>query len=129
MADLVENRSVRQRPEEGFRRWFVNDFFDLIVWYESARSEDPIGFQLCYDRHVNERAFTWQRGKRSSHYVSGGTDEAGYPWIATAVLHGDAGPVPPEVLDRFRREQGELPAGLLAQVVATVETYNRDRTE
>lgn len=129
MEPLVENRSVRQRPDEGYRRWFLNDFFDLIVWYESARNEDPIGFQLCYDRHIAERAFTWQRGKRSSHYVSSGGDERGRPWIATAVLHGDAGPVPEPVLERLEAERGDVPPGILAQVVETARAFNRDREE
>ena len=124
MAALGENKSVRQRPEEGFRRWFLNEYFDLIIWYEFEGG--PLtGFQLCYSRHLNERAFTWQRNKRSSHFVSAGSDERGTPWIATAVLHGDAGPVPPEVLQRLREEQGELDAKLLERVIAAAEEYNR----
>lgn len=126
MAALTENKNVRQRPEEGFRRWFLNEYFDLIIWYESREGE-LTGFQLCYDRGVSERAFTWQRGKRSSHFVSSGSDERGAPWIATAVLHGDAGPVPAEVLDRLRDEQGELDGALLTLVTETAERYNADR--
>ncbi|MFA7567003.1 MAG: hypothetical protein WCY01_08260 [Alkalispirochaeta sp.] len=124
---LVENKNVRQRPEEGFRRWFVNEYFDVIIWYESAAGE-LVGFQLCYDRSVNERAFTWRRGKRGSHYVSSGSDERGRPWIATAVLHGDAGPVPAEVLDRLKNEQGELDDHNLDLIVGHVQSYNTTRT-
>lgn len=124
MSALSENRSVRQRPEEGFRRWFVNEFFDLIVWYESSEGE-LIGFQLCYNRHVDERAFTWQRGKQSSHFVSSGADERGVPWIATAVLHGDAGPVPEEVLERLAAEQGDLDPDLLQLVTERARDFNR----
>jgi hypothetical protein len=37
--------------------WIADDYFDLIVWYES---QDQIhGFQLCYDKPHHERAFTW----------------------------------------------------------------------
>jgi hypothetical protein len=124
---LVETKNVRQRPEEGFRRWFVNEYFDVIIWYESAAGE-LVGFQLCYDRSVNERAFTWRRGKRGSHYVSSGSDERGRPWIATAVLHGDAGPVPAEVLDRLKNEQGELDDHNLDLIVGHVQSYNTTRT-
>lgn len=129
MSDpLVENKNVRQRPDEGFRRWFLNDYLDLILWYESARGE-LTGFQLCYSRHHDERAFTWQRNKRSSHFVSSGADERGMPWIATAILHGDAGPVPGEVLQRLQEEQGELETSLLRLVIDAAEDYNRRVTE
>jgi hypothetical protein len=125
---LVENRNVRQRPEEGFRRWFVNDYFDVIVWYESAAG-DLLGFQLCYNRTVKERAFTWQRNKRSSHYVSSGSDERGRGWIATAVLHGDAGPVPEDILDRLQTEQGDLDDSLLELIVSHARDYNASRSD
>ena len=124
MGAIRENRSVRQRPDEGFRRWFLNDFFDLIVWYESARSE-MTGFQLCYSRHVDEKAFTWQRGKQSSHYVSAGSDERLTPWIATAILHGDAGAIPEAVLERLVAEQGDLDDELLQVVVERAREYNK----
>ncbi|MFP4210633.1 MAG: hypothetical protein ACLFR8_05275 [Alkalispirochaeta sp.] len=126
MSALVENKNVRQRPEEGFRRWFLNDYFDVIVWYESAAGE-LTGFQLCYNRTVDERAFTWQRNKRSSHFVSSGSDERGRPWIATAVLHGDAGAVPADVIERLRQEQGDLDDDLLELIVTAAGEYNESR--
>ncbi|MES2923835.1 MAG: hypothetical protein V4819_19935 [Verrucomicrobiota bacterium] len=47
------------------RRWFSDEYFDLIVWYES---EDQIhGFQLCYDKTGRERALTWSRGRGFQH--------------------------------------------------------------
>jgi hypothetical protein len=42
---------------EGIRRWFSDEFFDLIVWYDYSHNID--GFQLCYDKDSNERALTW----------------------------------------------------------------------
>lgn len=128
MAALTENKTVRQRPDEGFRRWFLNDYFDLILWYESAQGALN-GFQLCYSRHLRERAFTWYRNKRSSHFVSSGADQRGVPSVATAILHGDAGPVPEEVLQRLRREQGDLEDELLEKVVSAAREFNRRYTE
>ncbi len=124
MSALSENRSVRQRPEEGFRRWFVNEYFDIIIWYES-RHTPPTGFQLCYDRHANERAFTWQRGKQSSHFVSDQPHGERSAWAATAILHGDAGPVPSDVLSRLRNEQGELDGARLELIDRTAREYNQ----
>ncbi len=126
MGKLTENKTVRQRPEEGFRRWFLNEYFDLIVWYES-RGGQMTGFQLCYDRHHDERAFTWERGKQSSHFVSSGADERGRPWIATAILHGDAGPVPAEVIARLESENGEIEDPLFATVLERLSAYNDQR--
>lgn len=123
MSALSENTTVRQRPEEGFRRWFLNEYFDLILWYES-RGGDLVGFQLCYDRHRDERAFTWETGKQSSHYVSSGADERGRPSIATAILHGDAGAVPEEVIDRLVSERGDLDGVLLETIVERIRAYN-----
>ncbi len=126
MSALSENRDVRQRPDEGYRRWFVNEYFDLILWYESIRGE-LTGFQLCYDRHVDERAFTWQRDRRSNHYVSDRVDGRGIASMATAVLHGDAGSVPEDVLSRLNRERGELDAHLLQLITEKITEYNKQR--
>ena len=43
---LKENLEVRQRENEGWRRWFVNSYFELIVWYE-IKGGQLTGFQLC----------------------------------------------------------------------------------
>jgi hypothetical protein len=50
---LAEIRDVRQIPGEGFRRWFSDGDFDLIVWYAGG---EIAGFQLCYDKGRRERA-------------------------------------------------------------------------
>jgi len=54
---LTEIRNARQVEGEGFRRWFTDDYFDLIVWYGDQNA--MIGFQLCYDKQGKERALTW----------------------------------------------------------------------
>jgi hypothetical protein len=47
------------------RRWFADEYFDLIVWF-TAR-DAPDGFQLCYDRNTRERAVTWTEDAGYSH--------------------------------------------------------------
>ena len=63
---LKENKNVSQIPGEGPRRWFFDEFFDLIVWYGS----DGVisSFQLCYDKYHRERALTWKRGGAYQHH-------------------------------------------------------------
>jgi hypothetical protein len=62
---LVEIPNARQVAGEGRRRWFTDDYFDLIVWY--GEEEHPIGFQLCYDKGDHERALTWTRAHGYQH--------------------------------------------------------------
>jgi hypothetical protein len=62
---LVEIRNTRQIEGEGFRRWFTDEFFDLIVWYDEKRT--LVGFQLCYDKEGRERALTWTREHGFQH--------------------------------------------------------------
>jgi len=35
---LVEHAHVRQIHGEGYRRWFADDYFDLIVWYDDLKN-------------------------------------------------------------------------------------------
>jgi len=61
---LTEIHDARQVPGEGPRRWFSDDYFDLVVWYEGS---DVAGFQLTYDLGHEPRALTWERGKGYAH--------------------------------------------------------------
>src|SRR4051794_11827944 len=46
-----------QHEGEHRRQWFTDDYFDLYVWYHSDNT--IFGFQLCYDKTGDQRAFTW----------------------------------------------------------------------
>ena len=123
MAGLVENRGVRQRPEEGFRRWFLNQYFELIVWYD-RQGGDVTGFQLCLDRNRFERAFTWTKEYASTHFVSDAYVEKGVSHLATGILKGAGRTVTQEEKEKLVAEQGELDDELLAFVVDKIEGYN-----
>ncbi|MEY4807775.1 MAG: hypothetical protein RLZZ206_2164 [Cyanobacteriota bacterium] len=62
---LKESKNTSQIPNEYFWRWFCDDNIDLIVWYDP--DDSIIGFQLCYNKFVDEHALTWFRGKGFSH--------------------------------------------------------------
>ncbi len=82
---LRELDYIRQ-PEEPKRRWFADDYFDLIVWTD--RQGAITGFQLCYDLPGEERALTWQEQTGFSHYrVDDG--ELQRPYKATPILVDD----------------------------------------
>jgi hypothetical protein len=106
MTPLQQIKNVRQRPEEGFRLWYANEYFDLIFWYEE---EDGFirGFQFCYGKPHSEKAYTWEIDSSSHHYIKDGK------FNATGMLQGDAGELPPHVLDQFQKYKGELPDALM----------------
>jgi len=56
---LTEIKNVRQIPDEGLRRWFIDKDMDLILWYE-GEGEGPTGFQIAYDKRSVQRTVTWK---------------------------------------------------------------------
>ncbi len=55
------------------RRWFFDDYFDLIIWYGADQA--VAGFQLCYDLAGAEHALTWKKEKGLEHHrIDGGED-------------------------------------------------------
>jgi hypothetical protein len=101
---LVEYRNVRQIRGEGFRRWFSDDYFDLIVWYEGfpRRRTGITGFQLCYDRNGYERALTWTRDHGYSHERVDTGEVAGGYLKQTPILVADGVFESGQVAKRFR---------------------------
>ena len=55
------------RKYDGGRRvrWFLDDFFDLAIWFDEA--ENIASFQLSYDKYSDEHAITWKRDKGFLH--------------------------------------------------------------
>ena len=83
---LKELPEVRQVPEEPNRRWFSDDYFDLIVWLD--HNGEITGFQLCYDIAGDEHALTWHEKTGFSHQrVDDG--ELQRPYKATPILVAD----------------------------------------
>lgn len=83
---LYELSDVRQIAGEGFRRWFRDDDFDLIVWYDDDGA--IAGFQLCYGKQDYERALTWRQGDLYAHH---GVDDGDgvRPMKGTPILVAD----------------------------------------
>ncbi|MEK7483168.1 MAG: hypothetical protein AABZ60_02420 [Planctomycetota bacterium] len=63
---LNEVVHVRQIPGEPRRRWFLDEFFDLIVWLDESNTF--IGFQLIYDKKSKQGVLDWRINKGYSHY-------------------------------------------------------------
>lgn len=62
---MLKEYDTFQHPGEMKRRWFSDDYFDVIVWQDNACAITE--FQLCYDKNGKERAVTWTRGGGFRH--------------------------------------------------------------
>jgi hypothetical protein len=123
---LVEYRNVRQIRGEGHRRWFSDDYFDLIVWYDSPRRgrSHITGFQLCYDRGGYERALTWMRDRGFSHEkVDTGEGRGSGNMKATPILVADGVFDSGQVADRFREASKGLDPDIADLVLDRLAEY------
>jgi hypothetical protein len=62
---MLREISARQVEGDYPRRWFVDDYFDLMVWL--GPSSGIFGFQLCYDKEGDQRAVTWREDRGFAH--------------------------------------------------------------
>ena len=114
---LTEIRNVRQVQGEGARRWFTDEYFDLIVWY--GDNESMVGFQLCYDKGRAERALTWEPATGLIHSaVDDGEFGIGLRHKATPVLAPDGALDLPRLAGRFRAASPDVPARIVEFVAA-----------
>jgi hypothetical protein len=113
---LAEIQDVRQNPGEGYRRWFRDDKFDLIVFYPSEGSAEISGFQLCYGRENGERVLTWlkSRGYRHNRIDDG---EIPYHNKMSPILVKDGVFDPDSVLEEFL----EVSEGVDDEIIEVVE--------
>ena len=122
MSSLIENKDVRQRPEEGFRRWFVNSHYDVIFWYD-RQGGILSGFQFCYGKPYHEKAYTCGDSYSSHRYVSSYLSDSGAGVLETAILK--AGIIPEEEIERFSFERGELEPELADLVISKLQDFNK----
>ncbi len=114
-----EIRDCAQKKNESFRRWFEDDYFDLIVWYEPDR-KTLRDFQLCYDRFGNEHALSWHRLYGFAHDRVKAESRM---YTGTPVLVAN-GPFPVERIRQFfGSSSGSLDPEVRAVVLAKIEAF------
>ena len=117
---LNEIRNARQVPGEGLRRWFTDEYFDLIVWYDDDGAF--YGFQLCYDKLSRERALTWTRNHGFHHdAVDAGEVPGGMKMSPVIVADGEFDVQP--VARRFRQESASIDPELALLVYDMILSY------
>ena len=118
---LKEAKHVMQVKGEPRRRWFDDEYFDLIVWFEPG--DEVFGFQLCCDMESKPRALTWTRKYGYKHT---GIDNGENAWGASKnspVLVDDGLFDTPSISKKLEESAGELPAEIAAFVLEKVKAF------
>jgi hypothetical protein len=121
---MLTNKPIRPVARDLDRRWISDEYFDLIVWYES---QDQIhGFQLCYDKPHHERALTWTRARGYTHTAID-SGESKPTANRTPILVAD-GVFPAELVRREFIERGSLlPSDIRELVLARLKDYETNQ--
>ena len=62
---MIESGTKRQFRGGVKRRWFSDNYFDLIVWEDEKR--DIVRFELCYNKFKDEHAYVWNQQDGYDH--------------------------------------------------------------
>ena len=120
---LREVTNVRQIPDDPPRRWFSDEFFDLIVWFAPDRSIH--GFQLCYDIGNKPRALTWFKDKGYTHNGIDDGEPAGGVNKASPILVPDGLFDTPHISAKLAAAGGDLPRDIRELVLTKIREYKK----
>jgi len=118
-------RHVRQDSSDYVRRWFFDDHFDLIAFFNPDGS--ILGFQLCYDKPDNEKALMWNSNRGLSHHAVDSGEQS--PWVnrSPMLTPTDGRAEMPRLLSAFTLSDGSLPAELRQLVAEKIVEYGNKR--
>jgi len=63
---MLREIPVTQTEQEPRRRWFADEYFDLVVWLSDTST--VVAFELCYDGPRVERAVRWSGDHGYGHF-------------------------------------------------------------
>src|SRR5215813_11618855 len=104
---MLKELSVGLQSDQGRRRWFTDEDFELSVWFSEHGTPD--GFQLCYDRGGDQHALTWTEdaGFRHDRIDDGEGDPTKN---RSPILVADGACAVADVLRRFELVSAEVEA-------------------
>ncbi len=121
---MRESNKVKQVENEPHRRWFWDEFFDLLVWEEAGRIT---GFQLRYQSPDGPRVLTWQLGGRCVHQQIDEGDDELTPFDMTRLLVRDGVFDHAAVRDTFRQRSAEIDPIVAEFVLEHMHEFARTR--
>jgi hypothetical protein len=122
---MLTNKSTGPVDRDLDRRWFSDEYFDLIVWFES---EDHVhGFQLCYDKTGRERALTWTRGRGFLH-TAVDTGESTPTENRAPTLIADGAFPASQVRHEFNFRSTALPTEIRELVTARIKEFEEQQS-
>jgi hypothetical protein len=117
---LEESEYVRQVKGEPRRRWFSDDYFDLIVWVDD--SNVMLGFQLCYDKAGDPRVLNWHEQGYSHLGIDDGEGRIGKPKSTPILVSGGAFNKA-EINDAFKKACDKIDSQVSAFVLEKIKNY------
>ena len=121
MSMLRELPDTRQIAGEPRRRWFFSPELDLIVWLDDH--DEPIGFQLCYDKPRGERALTWHKDRGYDHAAVDDGEDVPSEYKSTPILVADGFFERDRVTTAFLAASAELPDTIRRFVADALARY------
>jgi hypothetical protein len=120
---MLHESPVSQKEKNVFRRWFQDEYFDLIVWY-NIENDVIDGFQLCYDKNRDEHAFTWHRAAGFGHHK---IDDSRAPFShpATPILINDGVFPFDEIIQKFNCSSGALDKKIKDMVIEKLTEFSK----
>jgi hypothetical protein len=117
---LTELKGISQKNEKYHRRWFEDDYFELIVWQDTAGG--IYGFQLCYERFGDERTLTWKTDTGFDHERIDDSRSMG-SMPATAILVPDGVFPAGMIIEKFTAHAREIDPGIASFVIGKMGVY------
>ena len=117
---LEESEYVRQVKGEPKRRWFSDDYFDLIVWVDE--SNIILGFQLCYDKAGDSRVLNWHEQGYSHMGIDDGEGRVGKP-KATPILVSWAAFNKVEMIETFKKACAKIDTQVSTFILEKIKKY------
>lgn len=123
---LRESDKVRQVQGEPHRRWFWDDFFDLLVWDDEGA---VTGFQLKYQTSNGARMLTWQQGKRCKHHGIDEGDDDPTRFDMTRMLIRDGVFDHESVASEFHRRAEQMDAAVSVVILEHIQQFADSRAD
>ncbi len=120
---LREIKNATQHKGEPRRRWFDDEYFDLIVWHNDDGSF--YGFQLCYDQRRKPRALTWTAAHGYRHTGVDDGEGGGAMAKEAPVLVADGLFDAPAVSELFEAASAGLPREIKDFVLGRIRDYEK----